>query len=168
MFTPREIAYCESHRNRFERYAGREQLEAGLRRLLSGVERVAMEYSPDCAIPYLSRVDAGTAEAVRRHGVEIVGSGDLVQRFEASWSEAQLATHRAASEALYRIKDRAFAFVQTKLQAGESIHEYIVQQEMAKYFREEGLVTDSDPIVRPWNDSSSATKWARGSPRVNQ
>src|SRR5215475_7853657 len=42
-----------------ERYAGRDQLEAGLQRLLAGVRRVAMEYSPGCAIPYVSRVDAG-------------------------------------------------------------------------------------------------------------
>ncbi len=90
-------------------YAGRQQLEAGLSALLNGVRRVAMEYSPECAIPYLSRVDAGTAEAVRRRGVEIVSSGDLVQRFEAAWTPAQLETHRSASEALYRIKDRAFA-----------------------------------------------------------
>src|SRR4051812_4146772 len=34
------------------RYAGRDQLEAGLRRLLTGMTRVAMEYSPLCAIPY--------------------------------------------------------------------------------------------------------------------
>ena len=68
-----------------------------------------MEYSPECAIPYLSRVDAGTAEAVRRRGVEILSSGDLVQRFEAAWTPAQLETHRSASEALYRVKDRAFA-----------------------------------------------------------
>src|SRR5438034_7182124 len=50
------------------RYAGRDQLEAGLARLLAGVSRVAMEYSPDCAIPYISRIDAGTIELVRRAG----------------------------------------------------------------------------------------------------
>src|SRR6476620_723956 len=35
------------------RYAGRDELEAGLRELLRGVRRVAMEYSPLCAIPYI-------------------------------------------------------------------------------------------------------------------
>src|SRR5690349_1707092 len=52
------------------RYAGRAQLEAGLRALLTGVKRVAMEYSPECAIPYVARVDAGTIELVRRSGAE--------------------------------------------------------------------------------------------------
>ena len=91
-------------------YAGRQQLEAGLTRLLAGVTRVAMEYSPNCAIPYLSRVDAGTAEAIRS-----AGRGDrFVRRSRPtirggvddrlSWPRID-----AASDALYRIKDRAFA-----------------------------------------------------------
>ena len=77
-----------------------------------------MEYSKDCAIPYLSRVDAGTIELVRSHGVEVVSSGDLIQRFEAVWDDAALATHRDASVRLYRIKDRALAFVRAALAAG--------------------------------------------------
>ena len=72
------------------------------------MKRVAMEYSPECAIPYISRIDAGTVEPVRERGVEVESSGDLVQRFEAVWDEHALATHREASAALYRIKDRAF------------------------------------------------------------
>src|SRR3954465_2597438 len=63
-------------------YAGREELTAGLDILLQGMRRIAMEYSPLGAIPYLSRVDAGTAEVIRARGIDIVSSGDLVQRFE--------------------------------------------------------------------------------------
>jgi Xaa-Pro aminopeptidase len=128
-------------------YAGREQLEDGLTRLLAGVRRVAMEYSPNCAIPYVSRVDAGTAEAVRGRGVEILSSGDLVQQFEATWTEEQLAAHRAASEALYRIKDRAFERAAAALSSGQTPSEYDLQQEMAGWFRDEGLVSDSPPVV---------------------
>ncbi len=128
-------------------YARRQDLESGLTRLLSGVRRVAMEYSPDCAIPYLSRVDAGTAEAVRRRGVEIVSSGDLVQQFEATWTSAQLDTHRAASAALYRIKDRAFEAAARALRDRAEMTEYSLQQQMAGWFVEEGLVSDSDPVV---------------------
>src|SRR5687767_1234128 len=95
-------------------YSGREQLAAGLADLLRGVKRVAMEYSPGNAIPYISRVDAGTIEAIRQLGVEVVSSGDLVQRFEAVWSDEALATHRTASERLYRIKDRAFALLRDR------------------------------------------------------
>jgi len=128
-------------------YSGRQQLEAGLTHLLSGLKKVAMEYSPMCAIPYLSRVDAGTVEMVRARGVEIVSSGDLVQQFEAAWTDEQLATHRAASESLYRIKDRAFAMASDAVTRGRSLNEYELQQHMMRWFEEEGLVTDSPPVV---------------------
>jgi Xaa-Pro dipeptidase len=128
-------------------YAGREQLAKGLDQLLAGQRRVAMEYSADCAIPYLSRLDAGTAEAVKARGVEIVSSGDLVQRFAASWSEAQLASHRQASAALYRIKDRAFAAAASALRTGRLLTEHQLQQQMVSWFDEEGLVSDSAPVV---------------------
>jgi Xaa-Pro aminopeptidase len=128
-------------------YTTREQLDAGLTQLLHGVARIAMEYSPDCAIPYLSRVDAGTAESVRRRGVEIVSSGDLVQQFEATWGQAQLASHCKASAALHRIKDRAFAAVTASLRSRQRLNEYNVQQQMVRWFDEEGLVSDSPPVV---------------------
>ena len=128
-------------------YAGREQLAKGLDDLLRGVTRVAMEYSPLGAIPYLSRVDAGTAEMIRGRGVEIVSSGDLVQRFEAAWTPAQLATHQRASDALYRIKDRAFDRARRALERRERLTEYDLQQEMVGWFEEERLVSDAPPVV---------------------
>jgi Xaa-Pro aminopeptidase len=130
-----------------ERYAGREQLEAGLRRLLSGLRRVAMEYSPSCAIPYVARVDAGTVELIRHMGVEVVSSADLIQRFAAVWDESAIDTHRLASEKLYRIKDRTFEEIRRRLSGGIPTTEYDVQQQMADWFREEGLVSDSPPNV---------------------
>jgi Xaa-Pro dipeptidase len=129
------------------RYVGRDELEAGLRRLLEGVRRVAMEYSPLAAIPYIARVDAGTVELVRRMGVDVASSGDLVQRFATIWDEAALVTHRRASEALYRIKDLAFDAIARRLKSGTPTTEYDIQQLMMEWFRDEGLVTDSPPIV---------------------
>jgi len=128
-------------------YAGRQQLDAGLTTLLSGLKRVAMEYSRNCAIPYISRVDGGTLELVRGRGVEVESSGDLVQRFEAVWDAHALETHRDASQALYRIKDRAFQQIATRLRDGEAMTEFAIQQQMAAWFEEEGLVSDSAPVV---------------------
>jgi Xaa-Pro dipeptidase len=128
-------------------YAGRQQLEQGVTELVRGSKVIAMEYSPECAIPYISRVDAGTVELIRRLGVRVVSSGDLVQRFEAAWDEAAIATHRAASEKLYAIKDRAFEYIGAKLSAGDAITEHEVQQEMVTWFRERGLISDAAPIV---------------------
>jgi Xaa-Pro dipeptidase len=128
-------------------YGRRDQLEAGLTELLKGVTRVAMEYSPGCAIPYVSRVDAGTAEAVRSRGVDIVSSGDLVQAFEAVWTPEQLETHQIASRALYRIKDRAFDAAAAAVRAGKPLTEYELQQRMVAWFADEELVSDSAPVV---------------------
>jgi Xaa-Pro aminopeptidase len=130
-----------------EQYAGREQLESGLRRLVGGLRRIAMEYSPRCAIPYVSRVDAGTVELIRELGVEVVSSADLVQQFSAVWSEDEIASHRLASEKLYRVKDRAFEAIAQRARDGIATSEYDIQQMMAGWFVDEGLVTDSDPIV---------------------
>ena len=137
------------------RYAGRTQLEEGLRALLTGVRRVAMEYSPGCAIPYVSRVDAGTIELVRQAGAEVVSSGDLVQRFSTIWDADAVATHRHASDALYRVKDQAFEAVARRLRDGVATTEYDIQQLMAGWFRDEGLVTDADPNVSAAENSGN-------------
>jgi Xaa-Pro aminopeptidase len=127
-------------------YSQRDTLASGLKTVLDGLKRVAMEYSPANNIPYISRVDAGTVEVVRQHA-EVVSSGDLVQRFEAIWSDDAVATHRAASERLYRIKDRAFDFIRKGRQAGRRLTEIEVQRAMTGWFDEEGLITDAPPVV---------------------
>jgi len=128
-------------------YAGRQQLEAGLAGLLRGLKRVAMEYSRECAIPYISRVDAGTIELVRNYGIDVESSGDLVQRFEAVWDQQALATHHDASRALYRVKDRAFELIGKRARDKEPMTEFSIQQQMAAWFEEEGLISDSHPVV---------------------
>jgi Xaa-Pro aminopeptidase len=154
-------------------YAGREQLAAGLRDLVRGMKRVAMEYSPGNAIPYISRVDAGTVEAVRDLGVDVVSSGDLVQRFEAIWDDEALATHRTAAERLYRIKDRAFNLVRERRASGTALDEFEVQQAMVGWFAEEGLVSDSAPCVsaqqnagNPHYQTTAATRRTIGADEI--
>jgi Xaa-Pro dipeptidase len=128
-------------------YAGRIELEAGLKQLLSGTHKVAMEYSPNGAIPYVSRVDGGTLEMVRGQGINVVSSGDLVQQFEAHWNADAIATHNAAAERLYRIKDRAFETAAARTRQGVATTEYDLQQLMWQWFTDEGLISDSAPNV---------------------
>jgi len=141
---PHALAHLPGHS---ERYAGHEQLEAGLRRLVSGFQRIAMEYSPRCAIPYIARVDAGTVERIRGYGVDVVSSGDLVQRFSAVWGASEIASHVEASEKLYRVKDRAFEAIAARTRHRVPTTEYDIQQLMVKWFNEERLLTDSEPMV---------------------
>jgi Xaa-Pro aminopeptidase len=136
-------------------YSSRRDLETALADLLRGTSHLAMEYSPFGGIPYLGRVDAGTVELIRRLGPEVVSSGNLVGRFEAAWDAAALDTHRRASAALYRIKDRAFAHAASRLRTGAVVDEFGLQQEMVRWFEEEDLVTDAPPIVAVQEDAGN-------------
>ncbi|MGE4056417.1 MAG: M24 family metallopeptidase [Vicinamibacterales bacterium] len=129
------------------RYARRQELEAGLAQLLGGMRRVAMEYSPGASIPYVSRVDAGTLDLVRQSGVEVVSSADLVQQFSAVWDAAAVATHEQASVKLHRVKDRAFEQIARENGERGATDEYAIQQQMAAWFAEERLISDSAPNV---------------------
>jgi Xaa-Pro dipeptidase len=128
-------------------YMSWQSLGACLSRVLGQAKRAAMQYSPMNAIPYISRVDAGTIEQIRGHGVEIVTSADLVQRFEAVWDDRQLASHREAAEHLRRIVDEAFRQVGDAIRAKRTITEYDLQQFILSRFNAYGLVTSSAPIA---------------------
>lgn len=119
----------------------------GLAALLAGAGRVAMEVSPGCAIPYVSRVDAGTAELVRSLGVEVVTSADLVQVAEAVWTPAQLASHRRAAAALIEVQAATFGHIRERLAAGLPVTECGVQDFMMAQFAARGLEADHPPIV---------------------
>ncbi|MGB6544500.1 MAG: M24 family metallopeptidase [Candidatus Acidiferrales bacterium] len=128
-------------------YASLEELESNLRRLLSRAPRVAMQYSPRNAIPYVSMVDAGTIEMVRRAGAKVVSSADLVQRFEATWSAEQFRSHEAAGRVVDRVTQEAFARAASIVRAGGSISEFELQQWILDQFRAGGVVTEEPPIV---------------------
>ena len=128
-------------------YVSWQEQQAALKTLLQSATRIAMQYSPMNAIPYLSRVDAGTIDLMRSLGVEVVTSADLVQQFEAVWDGAQLASHQVAAEGLRAIVDEAFGFVGTSLAAGHALTEYGLQQYILSRMQARGLVTSSPPIA---------------------
>jgi len=116
-------------------------------RLVGGFRKLAAQYSPNNELPSVSRLDAGTAELLRAAGVELVSAADLAQRFAATWSAEQLATHRNANTHLHRIVLEAFARVSEALRKGDRIDEYTVQRFILEAFDQAGLWTESDPIV---------------------
>lgn len=128
-------------------YVSWREQQTALGSLLHSAKRIAMQYSPMNAIPYLSRVDAGTLDLVRSLQVEVVTSADLVQQFEAVWDERQLASHRVAAEGLRTIVDEAFAWVGTSLGERRDLTEYGLQQYILSRMQARGLVTSSPPIT---------------------
>ena len=128
-------------------YAGWEELNGAIRALLADVKTVAMEYSPNAEIPYVSRIDAGTLEWIRSMGIEVHTSAELAQRMEARLNEAQATGHQRSARLVLQAKDYAFAWIGSQLRAGKTITEYDVQQEIMGQFDRMNLVTDHPPIV---------------------
>ena len=128
-------------------YVSWEQQRHLVGRLLNGSRRIAMQYSPMNAVPYVSRVDAGTMELVRSFGSEVVSSGDLIQQFEARWTDRQLESHQYAAAALRRIVDEAFGHVAESVTNGQTLTEYGLQQFILGRIRDAGMVTSSAPIA---------------------
>jgi Xaa-Pro aminopeptidase len=127
-------------------YVAWQELGEQLREMLRPYKRVAMQYSPNNQIMYVSLVDGGALELVRSFGVEVVSSADLVARFEATLSPEQIATHFEARDAMDRIMEACFQWVGQQLRNGDT-HEFAVQQWLAEAFGREHLVTDNLPIV---------------------
>ena len=128
-------------------YARWQEQETGLKQLLQGAKRVAMQYSPRCAVPYVANVDAGTVELIHSLGVEVVSSAELIQVFEAKWTPAQLEMHLEAGRRVDRIRHEAFEHIKQATCAGQPLDEYGVQQFVMRRFQACGLVTNWAPIV---------------------
>ncbi len=135
-------------------YLSWRELRRGLAGVLRGCGRVAMQYSPRNAVPYVSRVDAGTVELVRSLGVRVASSGDLIQMFEAVLTQDQWRQHERTAVILRRIVFEAFGFIREKLRQGRALGEYDVQRKILAGYRRRGLVSNSYPIVAVNHNSS--------------
>jgi Xaa-Pro dipeptidase len=127
-------------------YAAWQELFEQLKGMLAAYRDVAMQYSPNNVVFYVSLVDAGTVEMVRGLGKNVVSSGDLVAQFEATWTEEQIKTHYAARDAVDAITAEAFKEIGRRVRNGGT-NEYQIQQWFMEAFKRENLVTDDPPIV---------------------
>ncbi len=128
-------------------YLSWRELHSGLATMVEDAQVVALEYSPENTIPYVSLIDAGTIELIRKFGIRPVSSADLVQEIEAVLTDEEVQSHLRTAQKLIHIKDRAFLYVRERIQNREKISEYDVQCFIMSLFKEQGLVTDAPPIV---------------------
>jgi Xaa-Pro aminopeptidase len=141
-----EVRHLDSLPGSKRQYSSWRELWDNLQAMLVRYRTVAMQYSPNNVIPYIGLVDAGTVELVRSFGKEVVSSGDLVARFEAAWTEEQIASHYAARDAIDAIVPETFKEVGRRARNGQ-VTEYEIQQWIAEAFRRENIVTEDLPIV---------------------
>jgi Xaa-Pro dipeptidase len=127
-------------------YSSWRTLEEKLGELVKG-KKVAMEYSPGDAVPYLDRVPAGVLEMVKQAGAKVVSSGELVTRFYAGWSAAHVETHRRAAAAIAQVARDAFTVAGKRARGGAPMAEHELQRWILDRFAEQKLFTDHGPIV---------------------
>ena len=131
---------------RKEKYSSWRLLESLLSDVVKG-KRVAMEYSPGDAVPYLDRVPAGVLEMVRNAGATVVSSADLVSRFYAVWSDEQRASHERAARAVATIGQQAIRLAGSRADSASPLTEFALQNWIRERFEAGGLETDHGPIV---------------------
>ncbi|MCH7573904.1 MAG: M24 family metallopeptidase [Candidatus Marinimicrobia bacterium] len=128
-------------------YSGWQEMEAALADMLPKGGRVAMEYSPGNALPYVSCVDAGTVEMVSGLGVKVVSSADIIQQFLSRWSAEGYRLHMETVPVMHDIRLQAFESIATGVKQGQKVLEHEIQQQMTEAFRDAGLEFDHPPIV---------------------
>jgi Xaa-Pro dipeptidase len=131
---------------RKERYSSWRTLEALLGSALRG-RRVAMEYSPGDAVPYLDRVPAGVLEMVRAAGAVVVPSGELVTRFYAAWDASHAASHVRAAAAVAAIARSVLRRIGERARSDAPAAEHEARGWVLDAFAHAGLETADPPIV---------------------
>jgi len=127
-------------------FASWQELESGLKKITLGHKKIAMEYSAECAIPYISIVDAGMIELIRKStGAEIVSSADLAQIFDATWTDEQWRMHQEAGRGLIEAVQAAFGFIKTRIMQNKHVTEFDVQQCLLREFEKRGMGTADMP-----------------------
>ena len=137
-------------------YAAWEEQTKILQELLAPFPSIAMQYSPNNQIPYISRVDAGTVELIRSFGNRVVTSADLVQRFEARWTEAALNLHLEAGRRMDGIIRSTFDEIGRRVSTDGATDEYAIQQFLLEQFQGHDLVSDDPPLVAVNANSGNA------------
>jgi Xaa-Pro aminopeptidase len=122
---------------------------------LKDKQTIAMEYSAENDIPYISMVDSGTIELVRKTGVSVISSGDLVQLFEARWDEEQRKSHFEAVKRVDDTKNEGFRFISENMREAKAITEHDVQQFMWELFEKKNLTADHPAIVAVNSNASN-------------
>jgi Xaa-Pro dipeptidase len=141
-------------------YSSWQELAAGLEAMLSGATKLAMQYSPNNAIMYVSMVDAGTVEFLRSIGKEIFSSANLVSQFEAVLSEEQKFTHAAAQKAIDAVLAEGWKEIGRRLRPANgqpgSFTEFDMVQWLSEGMRREGLIWENGPNVSVNANSSDS------------
>lgn len=132
-------------------YSSWQELASGLKAMLGGFHWLAMQYSPNNDIMYVSMVDAGTVEFLRSIGKRIVSSADLVSQFEAVLTEKQILSHSVAQIAIDELLEEGWKEIGRRLRPAKGqrgkVTEFDMVQWLSEGLRRANLVWENGPNV---------------------
>jgi Xaa-Pro aminopeptidase len=141
-----EAGHLDSVPGKKNEYAAWQELFDKLKAMLAKHRDLAMQYSPNNIVFYVSLVDGGTIDLVRGLGKNVVSSADLVAQFESTWTEEQIQSHFEARDSIDAVVAEAFKEIGRRVRNGGG-KEHEIQQWFMEAFKRENIVTDDPPIV---------------------
>lgn len=110
-------------------------------------KKVLMDISENGLLPRISLADYGSVQFIKDLGIEVGSSGNILQKFNALYSDRAFDLQLLANEKNLKIKDEAFAKIKELILKDGKTDEYTIQQFILKRYEEEGMFTDEPPIV---------------------
>lgn len=135
-FWPGEEYFYNSYRS----------LHEHLQKILLPFKKIAMEYSPNASLFYLSKVDGGTVDLIRSFGKEVVSSSSFLHYFTSTLDSEQMKSYKEAALFVDFLMDSAWNYVKNHVQNKKSITEYDIQQKILSLIQEHNYVTEHVPI----------------------
>jgi Xaa-Pro dipeptidase len=141
-----EAGHLDSLPGKKNQYSAWQELFEKLKAILANHRDIAMQYSPNNIVFYVSLVDGGTIDLIRGLGKNVVSSADLVAQFESTWTQEQIDSHFAARDSIDSIVAESFKEIGRRFRNGGTT-EYEIQQWFMEAFGRENIVADDPPII---------------------
>jgi Xaa-Pro aminopeptidase len=141
-----EAGHLDSLPGKKTQYSAWQELFDKLKTMLANHRDLAMQYSPNNIVFYVSLVDGGTIDLIRGLGKNVVSSADLVAQFESTWTEEQIQSHLAARDSIDSIVAESFKEIGRRVRNGGTT-EHQIQQWFMEAFSRDDIITDDPPIV---------------------
>jgi len=122
-----------------------QELEKALKDLLVSLKVIAMEYSERCAVPYISKVDAGTMDLVKSFGVQVISSAPFLQEYSSVIDDKQIYSLKEAAEVIEMALEKAWSAIRQALKEEQVITDCDVQKIILEVFERHDCIANAPP-----------------------
>lgn len=152
-----DMVFLKSKSDEFDLYQYNtwEEMLSLEKKLFSEYRTVLMDISDDGLLPKISLADYGSVDFIKKLGVEVKSSGNVLQMASASYGDKSIELQKKACELTLQIKDEAFRKIAEDIKEKGKSNEYKIQQFICDRFHQEGMVYDEPPIVAIGSNSNN-------------